>query len=305
MTHRSKNQGAVAWGKCVRGVLRRWGVQAKDVTLAVFGNSNRDYQSLLHQYLSGFRKPGQERVGAITRAIGSLTGSDSVRAYLDAEARIHGLLSPTDADRLCDAAAAFDLVGISVASALAFVRRIGLVKFRLVGADRTKAHTFVRRLDEKLDDLAPAKRVRLLDELHLAHRELLLDAGAGRVRCERGLETLRRCFSRHGIDFDDLNSRRRVGHASAGSPKRCAARCHRRSVRVAFSRFVGCGALRRTAGDRKGIHGLPGTASGFPCDPATGPRLFTQPFAGASSRKAPETRFATSATTQSRARFSA
>ena len=224
MTNRSKNQYAAAWGKCVREVLRRWGVQAKDVTLAVFGSSSRDYQSLLHQYLSGFRKPGQERVGAITRAIGSLAGSDGARVYLDAEARIHGLLSPSDDDRLCDAATAFDLVGINIVSALAFVRRHGLARFRLVGADRTEAHAFLRRFAEKLDGLAPAKRVRLLDELHRAHRKLLFDASAGRVRYELGLETVRRCLIRYGIHLDDL-----IAEAS-GTPEQVRLNAARRDA---------------------------------------------------------------------------
>jgi hypothetical protein len=211
MTERLKAKDAAAWGKSVRAVLRKAKVPATEVALAVFGNRSRPSQSFLHQYLSGVRRPGAERVRSITRAIGSLAESDGARAYLDAEACILGLLSPTLDDRLCDAGAAFEIVGVSLASALAFIRRHGLARFRLTGADRTPAFAFVRRLIERLDGLAPDRQGKLLDALHRTHRKLLFDAIDGRVRYELGWEALRRCFDRYGISLDALIREREFG----------------------------------------------------------------------------------------------
>ena len=196
------------WGETVRAVMKRGGAPGKNVAAAVCWNDSARDQSLLHQYLSGRRRPNPERVRSIAKAVGTLI-RDEATAYLEADARVHGLLD-ADLDALLgDGLAAFGLV-------------FGDIPFG-----------FATRFVEGIATLPEPARAKLLAELHREHRKLLFNALGGRVRVPDALEALRKTLAARRLNLDTLLDEGALG----GSQEAQVNAGLHRDIRDAFARF--------------------------------------------------------------------
>src|SRR5271163_468398 len=79
-----------SWGDAVRAVLRRGNSPLPESHVASRVGVSR---AMLHQYLSGVRRPKPELVQRINAAVGDLLHAPSAAAHLEAEARFNELIN--------------------------------------------------------------------------------------------------------------------------------------------------------------------------------------------------------------------
>jgi len=163
------------WGSAVRATLKKGAEREAHVAERIGLN-----RGMLHQYLSGVRRPSADTLRAIAQAVGELVGRDSAQAYLDAEARCQGLLDVNNDELLHDGLAACELV-------------VGII-----------TPGFVHRFSGAVAGLQAAGRRKFLLLLHHAHCKALFDAIDGRVSARSGFDALRSVFANARLNLDAL-----------------------------------------------------------------------------------------------------
>jgi hypothetical protein len=174
-----------AWGDAVREVLG-----CSPVREAHIAGALKIDRALLHQYLSGRRRPKPDIVRRIDAAVAKLIGTDDASRCLDADARECGLLDASDAERLRDGLALFELVVGKLTPDLA------------------------HRFDDVVGALPEAVRTTLLGTLRRAHRKMLCYSIKKQLRHKAALEQLQGAFAQAGIELDAL-----LGADEHGTPE--------------------------------------------------------------------------------------
>lgn len=171
----TRNRKSLSWGKTVGSILNR--ARLREAELAREIGVNR---ATAHRYLNGAHDPKPETIARIHAVVAKLTGSEDARAYLDAQARVDGLLDTNDDELLHYGLAAFELV-------------VGII-----------TPGFAHRFWGTVAALRPAARRMLLLRLYRVHREALFNAIDGRVSALSGFDALRSVFAKAGLNLEAL-----------------------------------------------------------------------------------------------------
>jgi hypothetical protein len=175
------------WGEAVRAVLSR--AKRSEAALAKEACYSR---MTVNRYLRGERDPDAVTVLRLNRCTEELVsgqgvpGNVNVRAYLDAEAMMDGLLGD----------GAFGPAGPLT---LAEIIDGAMTTLEALGAGVLRDDWGQRLIEANKSDISGERISRLLVDLNRLHGRLLLDAIGGRVPAAKGFNSLRGILAKHAL----------------------------------------------------------------------------------------------------------